>query len=473
MSTRKPLSVRRELVLTYAGIAALTALLLGGLLLGVLASYYRHTEGAFFAAAAQRVLNEPLAGTDAQDLAVWAARSAVAAQARVRVFGADGALIADSGPLDALDPGVFDLGGRRGERASRHMGRLPGPLGGARSSSSASVRVLLPSELLGEGAYLVLSEPPVSGAEVLPSIALAWLLAAALAVALAALAGHQLSSRFSGPLAALTDASDRMAEGDLAARAPVKGADEFGRLAISFNAMAERIEATVVSLRRFVADAAHEIGTPLTALEADLELAQRSAAGGEERRFVDRALGQARRLEALSQSLLRLSRIEAGDATEPEPVDVATLVREAVDAIASRAEQAELELGMDVADEPLIVLADSAKLQIVFDGLLDNAVKFTPAGSSIRVSAARADGDVLVIVADTGMGIPLAEQDEVFSRFHRARNVAAIPGNGLGLAIAKATVERFGGTVTFESDASGTRFEVRLPLPTRTTSATA
>ena len=469
MSERRPLTVRRELAFTYAGIAALTALLLGGLLLGVLASYYRHTEATFFAAAAQRVISEPLASADAQSVSLWTARSAVAAQARVRVFSADGSLLADSGPLDTLDAGMLGVGGRAGGMMRRHGDRLPLPLGGERSASGASVRVLLPADVLGAGAYFTLSDPPVSGADVLPSIAGAWLLAAALAVGLAALAGYLLSQRISRPLAALTEASDRMAEGDLTARAPLQGgADEFGRLSTSFNGMAERIEATVESLRRFVADAAHEIGTPLTALEADLELAQRSAGGERERELVDRALGQARRLEALSQSLLRLSRIEAGDATEPEPVDVAALVREAVDAIASRAEQAEVELLADIAIGPLTVLADRAKLQIVFDALLDNAVKFTPTEGTVSVSATREDGDVLVTVSDTGIGIPLAEQGEVFSRFHRARNVAAIPGNGLGLAIVKATVESYDGTVTFESGESGTRFEVRLPLGTPT-----
>jgi signal transduction histidine kinase len=460
----RPVTVRRELALTYAGIAALTALLLGGLLLGVLASYYRHAEAAFLDAAAQRVLMQPLASTDSQGLAVWAARSAVVAQTRIRVFSAEGTLLADSGPLDALDPGELDVGGRRPGMLGRRMGRLPAPLGGERSTSVAAVRVALPDGMLGAGAYFTLSEPPVSGADVLPSIARAWLVAALLAVALSALAGYVLSRRISRPLAALTDASDRMAEGDLSARAPVEGADEFGRLATSFNTMADRIEATVVSLRRFVADAAHEIGTPLTALEADLELAQGAEAQEDERRLVDRALGQARRLEALSQSLLRLSRIESGDAAQVEPVDVGNLVREAVDAIASRAEQAEVELAADVVADPLVSLADTAKLQIVFDALLDNAVKFTPAGGSIDVTAIRSGGDALVVVTDTGIGIPLAEQDEVFSRFHRGRNVASIPGNGLGLAIVKATVERFGGTVAFESGAGGTRVDVRLPL---------
>ena len=104
-----------------------------------------------------------------------------------------------------------------------------------------------------------------------------------------------------------------MAAGDLGARAPVAGGDEVGRLGESFNGMAARVETTVTSLRRFVADAAHEIGTPLTALQADLELAERKATSDDERRLVDRALAQTARLAGLSDNLLQLSRLEAGE----------------------------------------------------------------------------------------------------------------------------------------------------------------
>ncbi len=192
----------------------------------------------------------------------------------------------------------------------------------------------------------MLSEPPTSGRAVLVGIAQAWTVAALLAVALAALAGYLLSSRISKPIVALTEASDRMADGDLTARAPVERADEVGRLGESFNQMADQMEGTVVALRRFVGDAAHEIGTPLTALRADLELAEGAASTDDERRLIGRALGQADRLQSLSESLLSLSRIEAGDPNGTiERVDLAATVREAAEAVASRAEQAGLALG--------------------------------------------------------------------------------------------------------------------------------
>ena len=206
--------------------------------------------------------------------------------------------------------------------------------------------------------------------------------------------------------------------------------------------MAARVETTVTSLRRFVGDAAHEIGTPLTALQADLELAERKATSDDERRLVGRALGQTGRLASLSENLLQLSRLEAGESGERQTADLAVVARELADGVASRAEQAGVDLVVDVAVGPLPVPLDAARLQTVIANLLDNAVKFTPDGGTVRLAAHAEGGDAVVTVADTGVGIPEEEQRAVFERFHRARNVSAYPGNGLGLAIVRTAVER-------------------------------
>jgi signal transduction histidine kinase len=293
----------------------------------------------------------------------------------------------------------------------------------------------------------------------------AWILAAALAVGLAALAGSLVARRIARPVVALTEASDRMASGDLGARAPVAGGDEVGRLGESFNGMAARVETTVTSLRRFVADAAHEIGTPLTALQADLELAERKATSDDERRLVDQALVQTARLANLSDNLLQLSRLEAGEpAGERQTTDLAAVARELADGVASRAEQAGVELTLDIAAGPLQVPVGRARLQTILANLLDNAVKFTPEGGTVTLTARQESDEVLTLVSDTGVGIPAEEQRQVFERFHRARNVSAFPGNGLGLAIVKAAVERSGGEVSFTSSPAGTTFRVALPL---------
>ena len=476
-------SLRLKLALTYAGMALLTTVILGGIMVAVLGAYYWRAEATYLKASARIVAADPPPLTTTPDLAQWARTAALATSTRVRVFGGDGALVVDSGSPSRLSADeLLQLGSEPGHHGVE--GSLPQPLGGglfggsggARSSRSLSLPISGTN-----GAYVQISEAPASGSDALVSVVEAWIVAAALAVALAALAGYLVAARISRPVVALTAASDRMAEGDLGARADVDRNDEVGRLAESFNAMAGRIQGTVTTLRRFVTDAAHEMGTPLTALRADLELAQRTSASEQERRFVDRALEQAQRLEALSGSLLHLSRLEAGEMPAAhEPVDVAQLACEAAAGAASRAEQAGVDLLIDVAAGPLPVVGAPAELQAVLANLLDNAIKFTPEGGSVALGARRegaatgagtgavtgvrrAGDAVVVTVADTGVGIPAAEQAEIFERFHRARNVSAYPGSGLGLAIVKAAVERCGGRVTFTSSEAGTEFCVTLP----------
>ena len=461
-------SLRLKLALTYAGMALLTALILGGILLAVLGNYYSRAEESYLRASAALIANDPLPIGSQPALTEWAQSAALTTDTRVRVFDAGGGLLADSGSPRTLDANALLHGDFAEGRGHRDRSGLPNPLGGGlfgSSGDSRSSRSLTLGLSGGNGASVRLSEAPASGRDALVSAALAWLLAAALAVGLAALAGYLVSSRISRPVVALTAASDRMAGGDLGARAPVAGSDEVGRLAESFNGMAARVETTVTSLRRFVADAAHEIGTPLTALQADLELAERKATGDDERRLVDRALVQTHRLGTLSDNLLQLSRLEAGEpAGERERVDVAAVAREAAGSVASRAEQAGIELELAIAETPLPVAAERSRLQTVLGNLLDNALKFTPDGGRVTLGARAEGGAAVVTVTDTGVGIPSDEQSGIFGRFHRARNVSAYPGNGLGLAIVKAAVERSGGTVSFTSSEAGTEFRVALPL---------
>ena len=473
-------SLRLKLSLTYAGVALLTVVILGGIMVAVLGTYYSRAEVSYLRAAGELLAADPPPLTTTEELSQWARAAALATSTRVRIVSGDGVTVIDSGSPSTLraDELLRIGGGDEGPGHHGSEGRLPQPLGGGLfgGSGTRSDRSLTLPISNTDGAYVQISEAPASGHDALISAVQAWILAAVLAVIAAAIAGYLVAARIARPVVALTAASDRMAEGDLSARADVDRGDEVGRLAESFNAMAGRIQGTVTTLRRFVADAAHEIGTPLTALRADLELAQRTSASPEERRYVDRALEQAQRLEGLSASLLQLSRLEAGDAPRSEPADAVQLARQAADAVASRADQAGVELRLDIDAGPLPVRAATAELQTVLANLLDNAVKFTPedgtvtlsvhraaAGASPAATAPRAAAPVIVTVADTGVGIPEAEQQQIFQRFHRARNVSAYPGNGLGLAIVKAAVERSGGTVTFTSSDAGTEFRVTLP----------
>lgn len=308
-------------------------------------------------------------------------------------------------------------------------------------------------ELLG---YVELSEGPAYGRQILGSVTRGWAIASAVAVLLAAVVGWAISHTISGPLLVLTEVTARMAAGDLATRAQAtKRRDELGTLARSFNRMANRVEETVVTLRRFVSDAAHEIHTPLTALRTNLELAP-------DNDFVIQAKAQADRLEALTRALLDLSRLESGSAQEATaPVELTALVREASEPYASWAEQAGLTFGLTLPEGPVAVEGDEAQLRCALGNLLDNAVKFTPEGGAIRVGLRRKDNEAELWVEDSG----IADEDlpHLFSHFHRGRNAAAYPGSGLGLAIAKAIVENHGGCIGVESTiGQGSRFSLTL-----------
>lgn len=270
--------------------------------------------------------------------------------------------------------------------------------------------------------------------------------------------GLLLSRRISRPLVALTRATQAMAAGDLGVRVSVRRRGEIGVLAAAFNKMAGRVEETIVTLRRFVSDAAHEINTPLTALRTNLELAP-------DDENVKRALTQVERLEALTMGLLDLSRIESGNAAQAlESVSLVPLVQEVAELYASRAEQAGLAFDLTLPDDPVAVRGDEAQLQRALGNLLDNAIKFTPAGGKVNLGLQSKEAWAVMWVEDTGIGIPEKDLSQLYSRFHRGRNTAAYPGSGLGLAIVKAIADTHNGTVAVENTENGARFELCLPM---------
>jgi signal transduction histidine kinase len=318
-------------------------------------------------------------------------------------------------------------------------------------------------QLLG---YIELSEGPAYGRDVLESVAWGWAIASLVSVVLAAGVGWLISRRISAPILALTVATTRMAGGELTTRADVSGRDEFGRLARSFNEMAGRVEATIMALRRFVSDAAHELHTPLTALRTNLELASNENDEAVRRNFIDRAQAQVIRLETLTRELLDLSRIEAGaDRADRTTLDMVALVQTTSEPYASQAEQVGITLSLDLPAQAVMVNGNEAQLRRALGNLLDNACKFTPEGGAVNVTLRQSDGWTELCVADTGIGIPADDLPQLFSRFHRGRNVTAYPGSGLGLAIVKAIVESHGGQVTAENTSPGACFCLRFPDP--------
>jgi signal transduction histidine kinase len=218
----------------------------------------------------------------------------------------------------------------------------------------------------------------------------------------------------------------------------------------------------------FVAAVSHELRTPLTSITGFLELLadEEEALSPAGRRYVDAIRRSNARLQDAVEDLLLVAEIEA-DRLElrPEPTDLAELARAAVEAALPAAADHGIALRLDV-DGRLPLDGDADRLRQVLDNLVSNALKFTPAGGSVTLSARNGSGPLRVEVSDTGIGVPQAELGQLFSRFYRASTATrrAIPGTGVGLVIARAIVEAHGGTISLESsEGEGTRVTVTLP----------
>jgi signal transduction histidine kinase len=414
-------------------------------------------------------------------------QSTVRVSESIRVSGPDGLDLTDDVLSEVSDLVTGDLGDSTLVSAVPGSGGQfgfdlgPGDPGGPRSNQVAIVPLIGPSGDLGT---IELSMGPAVGSEVLTTVAWGWAISGAVAVLLAATAGWWVSRRLASSIVGLSDATSRMAGGDLSVRASVSRRDEIGELGDQFNLMAGRLEETVSTLKTFVADAAHELNTPLTSLKADLELARREidqagqgpGEAGRVSALVARASGQIARLESISSGLLDLSRIEAAGQEAVGAVDMADIIKTIEVDFASRADQAGPTLRTSIdSGQPVTVLGRASELRMAVSNLVDNAIKFTPSDGSIDIEL-RLDGDDAVItVSDTGIGVPSADMPNAFLRFSRGRNTAALPGSGLGLAIVKAVAEGHDGEVSLESRApspasapspgstGGTRVTLRLP----------
>jgi signal transduction histidine kinase len=328
--------------------------------------------------------------------------------------------------------------------------------------SAETLIVPIPDESGAVLGYVELSEGPAYSWVIVNRVARGLLIAASTAIVLAAGIGWLISRRISTPLVVLAETTLRMMAGDLSARAEVDRGDEIGVLAQAFNKLAAQVEETINTLRAFVSDAAHALHTPLTALHTDLELAAIDPDSVQRAAHLERALEQLRRFEGLTANLLDLSRLDAGIYEERRPVDVSIVLAGLSEVYASRAEQADLTLRLDLPDAPLFVLGHDVTLQQAVGNLLDNAIKFTPSGGQVTLSLYQADPWVVISVQDTGIGIPNEDLPHLFQRFHRGRNAASYSGSGLGLAITQSIIQAHGGTIEVQSSGEGTCFRVFL-----------
>jgi len=512
-------SIRWRLPFSYATIALLAALSLGSVMLLVLNRYYARQEQEYLldnARALQPMIEGALKMNALPDNFQDSLNSlAFFTQTRIRVLEEDGTTKLDSGIPNPdqtilVSQGVFNgtvlvlpadskLGNGTIQGTSNStngvevpMGEVPQQVGtggtmfnlgvspygyGLTSAttaattnnrsnhrSSQSVNISLEGSL----GTLVVSDGPAYGWDIIRSVLLAWAGASIIAILLAILAGLYSSRQVTHPVMLLTDVTHRMESGDLAARVTIpetKTATEFQALAHSFNGMAERVENTVSTLRAFVADAAHELHTPLAALHTNLELVVEEKDANRRSLFLERAQEQNLRLEALVNGLLDLSRIEAAGKSEGTSIELNPLVREIGKVFATQADQAKQIFLQEIPEETIQVEGSELHLRRILTNLLENALKFTPAGGKIHLRLEKINDQVILSVKDTGIGIPPEDIPHLFERFHRGRNASRYMGNGLGLAIVKALVEAQGGCVRAESEERvGTTIIVMLPL---------
>jgi signal transduction histidine kinase len=289
-------------------------------------------------------------------------------------------------------------------------------------------------------------------------------LAAALAVALATAGGFFYSRVFAHPIERVTRTAAAIRAGELDARTGMSGEDPVGLLGRTLDEMAASIQAEREFERRLTADVAHELRTPLQAIQATVEAIQDGVLPAEN-------LGVVRdetvRLGRLAESILELSRLENRSVRfKMAPIDPAVPLTRAVDSHRALFESLELTLVSEVA-EGSTVSADLDRLTQAFGNLLSNAARYTPAGGTVTVRLAVEPKQVVVSVRDSGIGIPEEQRDRVFTRFWRsdAARERSRSGFGVGLAMVREIVDQHGGSVSFSSNEPepGTTFEVRLP----------
>jgi len=277
--------------------------------------------------------------------------------------------------------------------------------------------------------------------------------------------GLVFAGRVTRPIGQLHDAARRVAEGNFSVPVPVAGGDELAELSVSFNTMTEELRRLEEEKKRIIADAAHELRTPVTLIQGTVE-AMLDGIYPLDRTSLESVHEETIRLSRLIDTLRELELIDSGELDlEFGEVDLLELARKALPLFASQAAAKGIDLGV-AGELPVLVKGDYLRLGEVLYNLLSNAIKYSPKGSVVRASVGEREGRPLLVVEDSGPGIPPAERQRVFERFYRldASRAQDRGGRGLGLAIAQEIVKAHGGSIEAgDSGLGGAAFIVRFP----------
>ena len=293
----------------------------------------------------------------------------------------------------------------------------------------------------------------------LTGTALAW--GAGLVIALALAGGGFMSHQALKRVESINDTTRRIITGDLSQRVATRGTqDEFDQLAGNVNRMLDQIEQLMSGIQHVGDSIAHDLRTPLTRLRHSLEEAVSKDDSRDMRAGVQRAIEDADGLLKTFSALLRIARIESGGyALRSQHVPLKPLVEDALELYEALAEQRRISVQVDLGAVP-DVLGDRDLIFQAVANLVDNAVKYTPDGGSVRLSLARRADAVLLSIADTGGGIPEEEFDKVTRRFYRVDASRSEPGSGLGLSLVQAVADQHKAHLSFSNESPGLRVEL-------------
>jgi heavy metal sensor kinase len=282
----------------------------------------------------------------------------------------------------------------------------------------------------------------------------------------AAVLGYWLVRKTLQPVLEMSEEAAAIGASDLTRRIPVRHAeDELGHLALTFNALLDRVRAVLVQQRRFMTDASHELRTPIAVVrgEAEVALSKHERSAGELRESLEVIAQESHLLSSIIEDLFLLARADAGQAViAPSVFYLDELIAEVVRAQRSLAARKAIEIVTDLAPETAI-RGDERLLRRMLMNLADNAVKYTPQGGRVELRLRKRDDAFVVTIANSAAAIPDDVRARVFERFYRG-DASSSDGAGLGLPIAQSIAELHGGTIDVAAGDIGNVFTVRIPL---------
>ncbi|HSB08612.1 MAG TPA: ATP-binding protein [Blastocatellia bacterium] len=465
MNTR---SLRFRLTAWYAGLLACLLVLFGASVYVGLAHYLKRTLTDSLTKEARQIGETLLVnvGVSGEEYVADEIKEHLAPEINgifVRVSRADGSTLYESGlPKDgSFDPSNVTEPQSDLAQTSSRVEQLPG---------DAELLICAVPFSSHRARFLIEVGSPLKQSEsVLHGLLLTFAVGLPLVVAVAIAGGYLLMRRALAPVGEITRTAEQITSRNLSERLPeAKTGDELEALSVALNRMIARIEHSFRHINRFSADASHELRTPLTVLRGELEaMVQRPDLPLDVRETIGSALEETERLSKIVESLLAISRLEAGEALMTrERFDLSELVTDTADQMRLLAEDRQIALKC-TATGRVEVEAEQGRVKQVVVNLVDNAIKYTGDGGKVEISVGVINGSAVLEVTDSGVGIPSEALTHVFERFYRVDKARSrqMGGAGLGLSIVKSICAAHNGCVSVESsEGKGSRFTVELPL---------